>query len=76
MCIHFVFADKFCLSLDQQALSTITDIGNLEELERCNSEQQFTCSTHQDIDVVSMTEEEAEPTSPHKCSGTISLRFT
>ncbi|XP_042890039.1 YEATS domain-containing protein 2-like isoform X2 [Penaeus japonicus] len=60
--------DKFCLSLDQQALSTITDIGNLEELERCNSEQQFTCSTHQDIDVVSMTEEEAEPTSPHKCS--------
>lgn len=60
--------DKLFLPLEQQVFSTITDIGNLEERERSNNEQQFACSTHQDIDVVSVIEEENELTSPHKSS--------
>ncbi|XP_047476692.1 YEATS domain-containing protein 2-like isoform X2 [Penaeus chinensis] len=60
--------DKLFLPSEQQVFSTITDIGNLEEGEGSNSEQQFGCSAHQDIDVVSVTEEEEELRSPHKSS--------
>ncbi|XP_037779818.1 YEATS domain-containing protein 2-like [Penaeus monodon] len=60
--------DKLFLPLEQQVFSTITDIGNLEEQEGSNSEQQFGCSAHQDIDVVSVTAEEEELRSPHKSS--------
>lgn len=75
MYIHFLFSDKLFLPLEQQVFSTITDIGNLEERERSNNEQQFARSTHQDIDVVSVIEEENELTSPHKSSGIIVIRF-